>query len=197
MSDTVNLKLFFNFRSPYCYLASKRMFSLFDEYDVALEWKPLGGWDGRSPPEVAKTKLPIARQDVARWTQRMGIPYTPPPITTEPTAAGAGSLYAQQQGKLREYVIEVMKAEWAHGNDIGDPSVLNAVAVRIGLDLNEFAAATQDPGNLQQLETNWAQAQSLGVIGVPSFVVGEEIFWGNDRIDFVTEHLNSLRLKKY
>ena len=88
MSDSVDLKVFFNFRSPYCYLASKLMFSLLDEYDVNMVWRPLGGWDGRSPPDRAKVKMPLARQDVARWARRMGIPCNPPPPTTNPTLAG-------------------------------------------------------------------------------------------------------------
>ena len=50
MISEATIKLFFNFRSPYCYLASKRMFRLVDEYHARFEWRVLGGWDGRSPP---------------------------------------------------------------------------------------------------------------------------------------------------
>ena len=68
MVDNVDLKFFFNFRSPYCYLASKSMFDLVDDYHVNLIWRPLAGWDGRSAPDRAKVKVPITRQDVITLT---------------------------------------------------------------------------------------------------------------------------------
>lgn len=196
MSQPVDLYLYFNFRSPYCYLASKRMFGLLDDYHVNLCWRPLGGYGGRSAPERAKLKIPIARQDVARWARRMGIPLTPPPKTTDPTRAGAASLLAEEQGLLRPYVVEVMRAEWAQGRDIGDPEVLLAVGQSVGLDRGALAEAMDDPQRLAQLEANWSEAQAKGAIGVPSFVIGEEIFWGQDRMDFVEEHLRELRLAR-
>ena len=82
MSKAIDLHLYFNFRSPYCYLASSRMFAVFEPYHLNVIWRPLGGWHGRSDPDRAKIKMPIARQDVARWAHRFGMPLTPPPITT-------------------------------------------------------------------------------------------------------------------
>lgn len=192
MSTHVPVTVFFNFRSPYCYLASKSMFDIPDRFDCHFEWRPLGGWEGRSSPERAKGKLPIARQDVRRWCRRLGIPFSPPPVTTDPTRAGAGSLLAQQQGRLRQYVIEVMHAEWGEGRDIGQIEVLQDAGHRAGLDPAALAAAVDDPALLARLGEHWQQAQAVGVFGVPSFVVGEEVFWGNDRLDFLAEHLADL-----
>ncbi len=196
MSDKAELKVFFNFRSPYCYLASKTLFSLIDDFNVELLWRPLGAWDGRSPPDRAKTKMPLARQDVARWARRMGIPCNPPPPTTDPTPAGLGSLLAEQKGLLREYVIEVMRSEWASSNDIGQLDILIPIAEKIGLDKTEFELTLNDSDSQKQLDDNWKEAQALGVIGVPSFVIDEQIFWGNDRMDFLEEYLMELRLLK-
>ncbi len=196
MVQPVDLYLYFNFRSPYCYLASKRMFALLDDFHVNLLWRPLGGWDGRSDPERAQVKRPIARQDVARWARRMGIPLTPPPASTDPTRAGAGSLLAAEHGLLRPYVVEVMRAEWAEGLDIGQPEVLLEVGSRIGLDHGELAEALDDPARHAVLAANWQEAQAKGALGVPTFVIGEEIFWGQDRLDFVAEHLIELRLAR-
>jgi len=196
MSDAVELKIFFNFRSPYCYLASKTMFGLVDDFNVKLVWKPLGGWDGRSPPDRAKVKMPLARQDVARWARRMGIPCNPPPPTTDPTPAGLGSLLAERKGCLQDYVVEVMRCEWTGSNDIGQRDILIAVAEGVGLEKSEFEAVLEDPDSQKQLEENWEEAQQLGVIGVPTFVVNDQIFWGNDRIEFVEEYLMELRLLK-
>ncbi len=196
MIEPVGVALYFNFRSPYCYLASKILWPIFDDFHTKLLWRPLGGWDGRSSPEVALKKLPIARQDMARYARRLGIPVTPPPKTTDPTRAGAGSLLAEEQGLLRPYIIEVMRREWAEGADIGQLDVLLEVGARIGLDRDELAAAADDSERQAQLEANWRDADERGAIGVPSFIIGEEIFWGQDRIDFVLEHLRELRLAR-
>lgn len=194
--DNIDVKVYFNFRSPYCYLASKTMWSIVDDFNVNLLWRPVGGWDLRSPPDRAKTKLPIARQDMARYARRLGIPVTPPPMETEPTPAGAASLYAEQQGCLREYIVEMMRAEWAEGRNIADEDVLRDVAARIGLDADATLAASQDSAHLATLAANAKQAEQDGAIGVPTFIIGEEIFWGQDRIEFVLEKLTELRAAK-
>lgn len=196
MTATVDVIVFFNFRSPYCYLASKRMFRLVDDFHVRLAWRPLGGWDGRSPPERAARKMPVARQDVARFARRMGIPLNPPPLSTDPTPAAAGSLLAEARGRLRPYVIEVMRAEWAEGRDIGDLQVLMEAGERAGLDRAELADATTNPDYLESVRRNWEEAEERGAFGVPTFVVGDEIFWGQDRLDFLEEHLRELRLAR-
>jgi len=196
MTTPIDVKLYFNFRSPYCYIASKTLFQVFDEFHTNLIWRPLGGWTGRSSPDRAKVKVPLTRQDVARITKKMGIPMNPPPMTTEPTKAGAGSLLAEQKGVLRSYLVEMMRAEWAYGLDIGDPDVILSVGDKAGLDRAELTQAIDSPANLAQLEKNWEEAQTLGVIGVPTFVIGEDIFWGSDRIEYVLDHLRELRLSR-
>jgi 2-hydroxychromene-2-carboxylate isomerase len=197
MSESVDVKFFFNFRSPYCYIVSKLLPSIFDEYDVNLVWRPLGGWGGRSPPERAKVKIPLVRQDMARITRKMGIPMNPPPPATEPTKAAAGSLLAEEKGVLRRYIVAMMTAEWAQGQDIGEESVILGVGETLGLDRSELAVALNAPERLNQLSQFGDEAKLLGVIGVPAFVVGEEIFWGSDRVEYLREHLRELRLSVY
>ncbi len=196
MTDSADVKLFFNFRSPYCYIASKTLFRIYDDYHANLVWRPLGGWSGRSSPDRAKVKVPLTRQDVRRITAKMGIPMNPPPITTDPTIAGAASLLAEKRGVLRQWIVEVMRAEWAQGLDIGDEQVLLAVGEGIGLEREELQAAFSNTSYLEQLDANWLEAQELGLIGVPSFQVGDELFWGSDRIEYVLDHLNELRLRR-
>lgn len=190
------LQVFFNFRSPYCYLASRSMFATFERYDIELEWRPLGAWDGRSAPDRAKKKLPIARQDVSRWCRRLNMPFNPPPVTTDPTAAGLGSIAAERNGLLAPYVVGVMAQEWAHGRDIGEVEVLREVCTDIGLDPAALRAALENDDYKMALESNWQLAQDLGVFGVPTFVVHDQIFWGNDRLDFLAEYLTELGVEK-
>jgi 2-hydroxychromene-2-carboxylate isomerase len=190
MKKPIEVKLFFNFRSPYCYLASNTLWPIIDDYNTKIIWRPVGGWDLRSSPDRAKNKLPIARQDIARFAKRLNIPLTPPPITTDPTMAGAVSLLAEEKGLLRPFIIEIMKKEWAEGLDIGDAKVLLEVGNKIGLDSAELTAALSDENKLKQLQQNAKEAEEGGVIGVPTFVIGEQIFLGQDRIDFVLEELH-------
>ncbi|MEY8215811.1 MAG: DsbA family protein [Colwellia sp.] len=193
MKKPIEVKLFFNFRSPYCYLASKTLWPIIDDYNTKIIWRPVGGWDLRSSPDRAKNKMPIARQDIARFAKRLNIPLTPPPITTDPTMAGAVSLLAEEKGLLRPFIIEVMKKEWSEGLDIGDAKVLLEVGNKIGLNSADITAALSDENKLKQLQQNAKEAEEGGVIGVPTFVIGEQIFWGQDRIDFVLEELQQLQ----
>jgi len=190
------INLFFNFRSPYCYLASKRMFAIFEDYHTKMIWKPFGGWAGRSAPERAKIKIPLVRQDVSRHCRQMGIPFVPPPIDTDPSLAGAISLVAEEEGLLQPFVVEVMRKEWAEGRNIGELEVLLEVGEEIGLGRGAISRACNNEALLKQMELNWAEAQVKGVFGVPTFVVDDQIFWGNDRIDCLRNHLHDLRLRK-
>lgn len=193
---STDLIFYFNFRSPYCYLVSKTIWPVLDKYRVNLVWRPLGGWDGRSPPDRAKVKIPLVRQDLARWARRLGIPVNPPPASTDPTLAGLGSLLAERRGLLRPYIIEIMRKEWAEGADIGQRDIVLDIGSGIGLDRSELDAALDDPAGPATLARNGDLAAEQGVIGVPSFVVGDQIFWGNDRIDFLDDHLRELRLSR-
>jgi 2-hydroxychromene-2-carboxylate isomerase len=192
----VEILVYFNFRSPYCYLASKRMFEIFDEFHAKMLFKPLGGWSGRSAPERAVKKIVSTRQDVARFARKWGIPFMPPPVSTDPTRAGRLSLLMEQKGLLRPYIVEVMRAEWAHGLDIGLADVLLPIAEALGVSRSEAEKAAEDEGFNAILEANWQEADAKNIFGVPTFMIGDEIFWGQDRIDFVKDHLRDLRLAK-
>jgi 2-hydroxychromene-2-carboxylate isomerase len=196
VSSPVEVQLYFNFRSPYCYLASKLMWRIVEEYDACFVWKPLGGWDGRSPPARAERKIVSTRQDVARFARRLGIPFVPPPVSTDPTAAGAASLLAHERGLLRPYLVEMMRAEWGQGRDIGDVELIGQVGAAIGLDPVALKSAAQDPARLKALQANWAEAERRNVIGVPTYLIDEEIFWGQDRIEFVCAHLHEMRRRR-
>jgi 2-hydroxychromene-2-carboxylate isomerase len=89
-----------------------------------------------------------------------------------------------------------MRAEWANGRDIGQEDVLFEVGKTVGLDLGELRVAIDDPERRARLESNWEEAQQRGVIGVPTFIVDKEIYWGQDRIDYVEEHLRELRARR-
>ncbi len=97
---------------------------------------------------------------------------------------------------LRPWIVEVMRAEWAGGLDIGDEQVLLEVGEKVGLEAAELQAAFSDEAKLSQLDKNWEEAQELGLIGVPSFQIGDELFWGSDRIQYVKDFLRDLRVSR-
>lgn len=187
------VEIYFNFRSPYCYVAARQMFDLFERCNATTDWRPLGNWDGRSPPERAKVKVPLVRQDMKRICRRLNIPFSPPPGPNwDGTAAGAASLYAAEAGQLKIFTQTLMTAAWGQGRDISAPETVAEIAAQCGFDREACLNAARSPDNLKQLSDNAERATNLGVIGVPSFVVGEEIFWGQDRLDYLEEHLQSL-----
>ncbi|MGE3847727.1 MAG: DsbA family protein, partial [Gammaproteobacteria bacterium] len=110
------------------------------------------------------------------------------------TPAALVAYAAEAADLLPRYVKRVMWAEWAEGQDIGAPEVLCHVASEVGLPAAAVPAALDNLDYLAGLQENWQEAESLGVIGVPTFVVGDQVFWGNDRIDFVEEYLAELGL---
>lgn len=192
MNRPIDVTLYFNFRSPYCYLASKTLWPVVDDYDVNLIWKPVGGWNLRSSPDRAKKKVPLARQDVARFARRLQIPLNPPPMETETTLAAKLSLLAEEKGVLREYIISVMDKEWAEGQNIGEQEILFSAGERAGLNRDDMQTALDNPDYMTRLEANVEEADEKGVIGVPTFLIGDQIFWGQDRIEFVLEELDRL-----
>lgn len=192
MNRPIDVTLYFNFRSPYCYLASKTLWPVVDDYDVNLIWKPVGGWNLRSSPDRAKKKVPLARQDVARFARRLQIPLNPPPMETETTLAAKLSLLAEEKGVLREYIISVMDKEWAEGQNIGEQEILFSAGERAGLNRGDMQTALDNPEYMTLLEANVEEADEKGVIGVPTFLIGDQIFWGQDRIEFVLEELDRL-----
>ena len=99
---------------------------------------------------------------------------------------------AEKENLLRPYLVTMMQAEWSEGRDIGDTDVLLSVAESVGLDGEAFASAIDDPETHAQLDQNWQEAQEKGALGVPTFVIGDQILWGQDRLDFVAEHLQEL-----
>ena len=117
-------------------------------------------------------------------------------METEPTPAGAASILAESEGCLREFIVETMREEWEFGNNIAEDSALAAIAVRCSLDVEAVLAAAKDPTNLATLEQNVQEAEDKGVIGVPTFVIDDEIFWGQDRVEFVEERLNDMRARR-
>ncbi len=121
-------------------------------------------------------------------------PFVPPPKDTDPTRAAIGSFLAEEMGLLSAYVVEVMREEWEFGRTSEKTMRCCVPACVRVCQTDRFAEAIDSPANRAALGECEAQASADGVFGVPTFVVGTEVFWGNDRLDFLAEHLDGLRL---
>ena len=187
------LEFFYDFVSPYSYLASTRV-----EADVAkvggtVRFRPflLGGvfnaTGNKAPIEVA-AKAPYLAADCLRWAKRLGVPFAWPSrfpvLTVLPLRA---AFAAEKLGKLAPYTHAMFRAYWADGRDLSDAAVVTDVATKAGLD--GAALVVEAPSFKEALKAQTQEAVDRGSFGAPTFFVGREMFIGNDRLDFAMEAL--------
>jgi 2-hydroxychromene-2-carboxylate isomerase len=189
------LEFFYDFVSPYSYLASTRVEGLAARTGATLRWRPflLGGvlkaTGNRAPIEVeAKGRHMLT--DLERWSRRLGVPlHFPAPFPFASILALRTAFAAEAAGKLVPYTHAVYRAAWADGRDIANPEVLAAVASEAGLDGAALVAAA--PQHKEALMRQTQEAIDRGAFGAPACFVGDELFIGNDRLDFVEEALSA------
>jgi 2-hydroxychromene-2-carboxylate isomerase len=98
---------------------------------------------------------------------------------------------ALDEGVFPAYHYAVMEAYWARDQNIGDPEILATVASGAGLDGAHLSACAEEPAIKERLKANTDEAIARGVFGAPTFFVGDQMFWGNDRLQFVAAALPS------
>jgi 2-hydroxychromene-2-carboxylate isomerase len=191
------MEFFYDFVSPYSYLASTRVEAEARRVGGEVRFRPflLGGvykaTGNRAPFEVA-AKAKHMWVDLQRWAGRLEVPLRLP--ATFPVAsllALRAALAAERQGRLVPFTHAVFSACWADGKDIASPEVLSALATSAGLDGPAVVAAA--PELKAALAAQTQEAVDRGAFGAPTFFVsaasGEEMFVGNDRLDLAIEAL--------
>jgi 2-hydroxychromene-2-carboxylate isomerase len=183
------LEFFYDFVSPYSYLASTRVEDLARRAGAELRWRPflLGGvlkaTDNKAPADTP-AKYRHIKVDVGRWALRLGVPLAFPekhPFST--VLAMRCALAAEARGELVPFTHASFRAAWVEGRDLTTPEVLSAVAMSAGLDGAALVAAAPDYKAALAAQTE--EAVRRGAFGAPTFFVGDEMFVGNDRLDFV------------
>jgi 2-hydroxychromene-2-carboxylate isomerase len=187
------LEFFYDFVSPYSYLASTRVEEVARRAGARLRFRPflLGGvfkaTGNRAPIEtVAKGRHMWV--DLERWARRLQIPFRRPetfPISS--VLALRTALAAEAAGGLVPLSHALFHAYWAEGRDLASADVIADVARR--LDLDGAALVAQAPDFKAALAAQTQEAVDRGSYGAPTFLVGDELFIGNDRLDFVEEAL--------
>ncbi len=142
---------------------------------------------------LAHVKLPALAN---RYDRK--IIYHPIDIPSAKIAAGNYgpsnlAVYAEENGKAREFVRGAYHAIWGEGGDPTDLERLRAVADEAGLDGEIALAWAQSPEGSARFKRSCVDAHSRGIFGAPIMVADEEFFWGNDRLDFLEEYLASVQ----
>lgn len=195
MGKTIDF--YWDFGSPATYLAYTQLPRIAREAGATLVSHPvlLGGvfqaTGNRSPVEVpAKGRWILA--DLMRFARRYGVPFVMSPhfpVNTLTLMRGAVGLQMRGDPRFDAYLDAVFRAIWADGRPMGDPAAVAEVLATIGIDPAEFMALVGDPAVKEELKRRTQAAVERGMFGAPTMFVGDAMFWGQDRLDWVAEAL--------
>jgi len=191
------VEFFFSFRSPYSYLAGPRAFALADRFEVTVDYRGVRPMVTRGVPLPTAKRLYIVR-DAQREARRLGMPFGPlfDPLGDGALRCLAVAELAKDQGAERPFVVRASRAIWAEGVDVASDAGLRPVCEAVGLDWQACRAAFGSPVYAARIEGNVARLREVGHWGVPTFVFGTEIFWGQDRIVDLERALRDAGLEK-
>lgn len=189
------LEFFYDFRSPYSYLA----FTQLRQMNIELHLRPMQILKvmeavGNVPTTITcAAKGRYARADLARWAQRYGIPFNPSNMReNDGDACSRAVLAASTAAQADAITLALYRAGWSEAKPLAAKAdILGAIAAA-GIDPAPIAERMDAPDIAAQLEANTKEAAERGVFGSPTIFVGDAMFFGNDRLDFVREHLARL-----
>jgi len=194
MAKTV--EFYFDFGSPYSYLAYKVLPAIAAAHGAQIAWRPilLGGVfkaSGNHSPAEIPAKSKWMHEDLRHWAARYGVSFERNPhFPINTLALMRGAVGMQMRGTdFPRYVEAMFHAMWEQPRNLTEPAELAAVLGQAGFDAGAFHSLISDTAVKEQLKKDTEDAVARGVFGVPTFFVGEEMFWGQDRLDFVAEAL--------
>jgi len=188
-------EFFFDFGSPASYLAYTQMDGIAKRTGAEIVWRPmlLGGVfkaTGNASPVTVPAKGKWMLADLPRFAQRYGVPYSRNPffpVNTLVMMRGAAAFEGTPQ--FRPYVDAMFKAMWVEPKNMNDMPTAAGVLKAAGFDPQEFMAKAESQEAKDRLKATTEEAVARGVFGAPTTFVGEDMFFGQDRLDFVEEAL--------
>jgi len=185
------IEFWFDVGSPAAYLAWTQLAKLKATTGASIAMKPmlLGAVfqaTGNRTPMVVPAKGAYLMNDLGRYAKRYGVPLGIPkdfPVNTLPLMRGA--IVAEEEGKLDAYLGAVYTAIFAKRLPMGDMATVGQVLTEAGFDPARFAARIGEQAVKDKLKANTEDAVRRGIFGAPTFFVGQEMFFGQDRLDWV------------
>jgi 2-hydroxychromene-2-carboxylate isomerase len=192
---TKSVTFFYDYVSPASYLAWTQLPAICAKAGATLVKKPmlLGGLHkavGNVAPIAVPAKAAWMFADLKRHAAHYGVPLKMPakfPFNTIPALRGA--LWAAKSGVLDAYDKALFEAAWARGEDISDAAAVKALVAAAGLDAESFAAAIQMDDIKKGLMDATNEAVAAGAFGAPTFVVADELHFGQDRLPWIERAL--------
>ena len=190
------LEFYFDYGSPYSYLADTQVEAIAQRAGATLVRKPmlLGGVfkaTGNHSPAELPQKSAWSGFDMPMWARHYGVPFQRNPFFPVNTLAlMRGAAAAQIDGSFERYHPAVFKAMWVEGRNLNDMKEVAAVLTAAGLDAAKFGARIQDQDVKDRLKATTDEAVARGVFGAPTCFVDSTMFFGNDRLPFVEMALN-------
>lgn len=184
------LEFYFDFSSPYAYLASEQIDALAARYGRQVKWRPiLLGVVFRATGSAPLTEIPLkgdySRRDFDRSARYLGLPFRFPskfPLPTQAAARAYYWLHQQDCAQARAFAHAVFRALFVHDRDISDMAVVTELAVQAGADPAALAAAIRSEEMKARLRQECDTAIARGVFGAPFIFIDGEPFWGADRL---------------
>lgn len=196
---TKTFEFLFDFGGPNSYLAHKALPDLCAQTGAQAVYVPvlLGGLfkiTNNQAPMIRYAETPAKRNyemlEFDRFVMRHHLPFQMNPhFPINSLHLMRGAVAARHLGCFMPYVEAVMAAMWEEGANMGDPSVVKAVLEKAGLDSGALFAKADDPDVKAELAANTETSAARGAFGVPTFFVGEEMFWGKERLGQVAEEI--------
>lgn len=195
MSKVVDF--YYDFVSPAAYLAWTQLDSLCERTGARVRFRPvlLGGMlkhHGQGSPAMVPAKWQWMQKDFARYAKAYGVDFSiNPHFIFNSITVMRGALWALDNQCIEVYNRAIFTAAWVDGLDLSSVDVVHQRLAEAGLDASAILEATAQPEVKQSLIHATAQACERGVFGVPSMVVEDELFFGQDRLSWVEQALSA------
>lgn len=190
---TQQVEFLFDFGSPYTYLAYHQLQKVARTRNAEIIWTPIllgavfQATGNRSPIEIP-AKGRYSMLDLQRWAKAYNVRMTMNPhfpINTLHLMRGAVAMQLRGDEEFQRYLAAIFSAMFETPRNLNLPDEMAEVLENGGFDADVFLGSIGDPAVKEKLKENTAKAVERGVFGAPTFFVGDQMFWGQDRLQFV------------
>jgi 2-hydroxychromene-2-carboxylate isomerase len=158
---------------------------------VIVEKSPNPLPEGVKAPGLGPRKKKNYANDLLGWAELCGAEFSKDARNSRPSPRllMCAALVAKDEGKLREFHYPAFRARWAEARDIADADIVRGLLAEAGLDGDAALARAQSDEIRNRLDTDSRNAIDLGIFGAPTLLVGDKLFWGNDRFELVRHYI--------